>query len=204
MPRPPTRRRRIEHWRARSWRMSSRGDFRRAVDAALSADVPFHGNSLHDWLAPTQETRIEQIPVDDIADPEWRRPVDAADLSYRALKASVRASGILQPLLVRRLAAGGGLQVVSGMRRLRAARDTGQDVVPATIRELNDVQAIVGSWDAVVREGATAERREAIEQRLLDGGMPSAYIAGLLASLVLVEALASAAAPAAQPPAEPA
>jgi hypothetical protein len=124
--------------------MSSRGDFRRAVDAALSADVPFQGDTLHDWLAPTQETRIEQIPVDDIADPEWRRPVDAADPSYRALKASVRASGILQPLLVRRLA-GGGLQVVSGMRRLRAARDTGQDVVPATIRELSDVQAIVGS-----------------------------------------------------------
>src|ERR1700686_628564 len=127
--------------------MSSRGDFRRAVDAAFGADVPQHGDALHNWLAPTKESRVEQVPVGDVSDPNWRAPVDATDPTFRALKASVRASGILQPLLLRRLP-GGGLQVVSGMRRLRAARDTGLDAVPATIRELSDVQAIVGAWDS--------------------------------------------------------
>jgi ParB-like chromosome segregation protein Spo0J len=149
--------------------MSSRGRVRRSVDTAPAADTPERDDALGDSPAPTQETSVEQVPVGDIDDPEWRAPVDTADPAYRALKASVRASGILQPLLVRRTAQG-GLQVVSGMRRLRAAREMGQEAVPATVQELTEVQAIVGAWDALVRERATVDGRDAIERRLLDGG----------------------------------
>lgn len=73
----------------------------------------------------------EQVLVASIAGHGWQGPGD--DPQYRALRSSVRASGVLQPLLLR--PAGGGFELVSGARRLRAARGTGLLTVPAVILE---------------------------------------------------------------------
>ena len=175
-----------------------RGDLSRAVDAAVGAYSPDHGDALSRWLAPTGETRVEQIGLAGLSEPYWRQPVDTSDPAFRALKASVRASGILQPLLVRPLPEG-GMQVISGVRRLRAARETGHDTVPVTVRELTEAQAIVGAWDAVVRQPVTVDVRALIARRLTEGGMPAGEVAVLLRSLQVVGGSA-AAAPA--PPAE--
>lgn len=52
------------------------------------------------------------------------------------LKESIREHGILQPLVVRRSAA--GMELVAGERRLRAATDLGLEAVPVVIRETTD------------------------------------------------------------------
>jgi ParB family chromosome partitioning protein len=51
-----------------------------------------------------------------------------------ALAASIEASGVVQPLLVRPLA-DGSYELVAGERRWRAARQAGLDKVPAIVRE---------------------------------------------------------------------
>ena len=51
-----------------------------------------------------------------------------------ALSESIRARGILQPLVVRPLA-GGEYELIAGERRLRAARMAGLEQVPALVRE---------------------------------------------------------------------
>jgi len=65
---------------------------------------------------------------------------DFAEHELEALAQSIKKSGLLQPILLRRLD-GGVLEIVAGERRWRAARRAGLDKVPAIIRELEDKEA---------------------------------------------------------------
>ena len=63
-----------------------------------------------------------------------RREFDAEGL--RDLAASIRESGVLQPVVVRR--SDQGFELIAGERRLRAAKEAGLDVVPAIIRDVSE------------------------------------------------------------------
>lgn len=67
-----------------------------------------------------------------------RRHFDAEALAE--LTESIRQHGVLQPLLVRPLPAG-GYRIVAGERRWRAAREAGLSEVPVVIREMSDREA---------------------------------------------------------------
>jgi len=77
----------------------------------------------------TEEPRI-------LAEPFPPREVEC----IQPLVQSIRATGILSPILVRKL--GNGLQVVCGWRRLLAAREAGLDRIPALLQALDDREAI--------------------------------------------------------------
>jgi ParB family chromosome partitioning protein len=64
-----------------------------------------------------------------------RSGVDARRL--QELAASIRESGIVQPILVRPLE-GGRYQIVAGERRWRAAQSLGLPTVPVVVREIPD------------------------------------------------------------------
>ena len=77
------------------------------------------------------------LPLSEI-EPNRDQPRKAFDEAALAeLADSIRAHGVLQPLLVRPLAAG-GYRLVAGERRYRAARMAGLREVPVTIREMTD------------------------------------------------------------------
>lgn len=61
--------------------------------------------------------------------------------SISALADSIREHGILQPILVRPLEAG-GYQIVAGERRWRSARMLGLDEVPVIIKEISDAETM--------------------------------------------------------------
>src|SRR5688572_17107871 len=63
-----------------------------------------------------------------------RREFNEAELSE--LQASLKASGLLQPITVRR--APGGFELISGERRLRAATRLGWAEIPAIVRDVDD------------------------------------------------------------------
>jgi ParB family transcriptional regulator, chromosome partitioning protein len=56
------------------------------------------------------------------------------------LAASIREKGVLQPLLVRRVA--GGYQLIAGERRFRAAQRAGLAEVPIVVRDADDNEAL--------------------------------------------------------------
>lgn len=69
-----------------------------------------------------------------------RGPIEASSLTD--LTASIRAQGVLQPLLVRPCGDGPNqFQIVCGERRWRAARLAGMAAIPCMVRSLSDAQA---------------------------------------------------------------
>ncbi len=64
-----------------------------------------------------------------------------SDEAITTLADSIREHGMLLPILVRPLGSG-GIQIVAGLRRWRAARMLGLDEEPVNIRELSDLQTM--------------------------------------------------------------
>ncbi len=64
-----------------------------------------------------------------------RREMDEAKLGE--LSESIKAQGVIQPILVRQVE-GGRYEIVAGERRWRASRLAGLDEVPVVVRELED------------------------------------------------------------------
>jgi ParB family chromosome partitioning protein len=83
---------------------------------------------------------VLQIPVQDI-DPN---PLQARTLfqaeRLQELSQSIKANGVIQPLVVRRR--GDRFQLVAGERRWRASKLAGLDRVPAVLQELSDEQLL--------------------------------------------------------------
>jgi len=71
--------------------------------------------------------------------PSQPRTRFAAD-GLEELSASIKKQGILQPLLVRKVAS--GYELVAGERRLRAAKMAGLDKVPVLVKDLTDAQRL--------------------------------------------------------------
>jgi ParB family chromosome partitioning protein len=85
---------------------------------------------------PHHEDAAQNVPVATI-DPnplQPRRVFENARLEE--LAQSIRANGIIQPLIVRK--AGDRLQLVAGERRLRAAKLAGLDTVPVVVQTISD------------------------------------------------------------------
>jgi ParB family transcriptional regulator, chromosome partitioning protein len=84
---------------------------------------------------------LRQLPVELIApNPHQpRRQLDPETLA--ALADSIRARGIIQPVLVRPLA-GGTYELVAGERRWRAARMAALDTIPAVVRQHDDAASL--------------------------------------------------------------
>jgi ParB family chromosome partitioning protein len=57
------------------------------------------------------------------------------------LAESIKAQGIMQPILVRKLSDGGKYEIIAGERRFRAARIAGLDSVPVLVRDVPDESA---------------------------------------------------------------
>jgi ParB family chromosome partitioning protein len=88
-------------------------------------------------LLPSEAASLREVPLDDIR-PNPRQPRrDIDPASLEELAASIRAVGLLQPVVVRR--ADPGFELVVGERRWRAARLAGLERIPAVVRETDDV-----------------------------------------------------------------
>ena len=100
---------------------------RRGMGRGLSAILP---------PAAKGQEGLREIPVELVAEPRQpRRSFDEDALAE--LAESIRARGVLQPIVVRALP-GGHYELVAGERRLRAARMAELETVPAVVREADD------------------------------------------------------------------
>jgi ParB family chromosome partitioning protein len=109
---------------------------RKALGKGLSALLPTRPPTVPAPAPPTAEAAVQTLPVDSI-DPNPLQPRRLFQNDRLAeLAQSIRANGIIQPLVVRRT--GDRYQLVAGERRWRAAKLAEVRDVPVMIREIPD------------------------------------------------------------------
>jgi ParB family chromosome partitioning protein len=106
----------------------------RGLDALL-------GNSV-----AAEETRrdsmLRNLPVEMIQRGKYQPRINMRTESLDDLANSIRAQGVVQPIVVRPLATPGSYEIIAGERRWRAAQLAGLQEIPALIRNVPD-QAVV-------------------------------------------------------------
>ncbi len=83
---------------------------------------------------------IDEVSVESVVRGRYQPRLDFNDESLADIAASIRAQGVIQPILVRSRPQG-GYELVAGERRWRAARMVGLSMIPAVVRDVTDEQA---------------------------------------------------------------
>ncbi len=119
---------------------------------------------------PTESDVLIEIGVDQVV-PNPNQPRKTFETgSLDELTASVRISGVIQPIIVR--PSGEGYQLIAGERRWRAARQAGLDRIPAIVREASDAESLeLALVENLLREDLNPmEEAEAYRQLLQQFG----------------------------------
>ena len=120
----------------------------------MSAPKPGMGRGLSAILPDRGpgEPRYREVPVE-LIQPNPRQPRQRIDPeSISALAESIAEAGVIQPLVVRPLA-DGRYELIAGERRWRAAREAGLELVPALLRDEDEMQRMqIALIENVARE----------------------------------------------------
>ena len=121
-------------------------------------------------LLPPADTedgvRLRELPLESLV-PNPQQPRRSFDTqALEELAASIRSSGVLQPLVVR--PRGSQYEILVGERRWRAAQQAGLTRVPAIVREASDAEALeLGLVENLLREDLNPVEAAQAYQRLL-------------------------------------
>lgn len=81
---------------------------------------------------------LQRIAVARIHPNPYQPRVEFKPNELAELEASLRANGLLQPIVVRPRPNGDGYELIAGERRLRAATRIGWEEIPAVVKEIDD------------------------------------------------------------------
>ena len=89
-------------------------------------------------LASSDDGSLKSIPISQIGANPFQPRMDFKVEELTELEESLKASGLLQPITVRRRQGREGFELIAGERRLRAATKLGWREIPAIIKETDD------------------------------------------------------------------
>jgi ParB family chromosome partitioning protein len=116
--------------------MNKPDNSRKVLGRGLGSLLPARPTPPATSTLPGEESAARTVPIDSIdANPLQPRRVFQAE-RLNELAQSIRANGIIQPLVVRK--AGDRYQLVAGERRWRASKLAGVEQVPVVIRDIPD------------------------------------------------------------------
>ncbi|WP_126457153.1 ParB/RepB/Spo0J family partition protein [Sulfuriflexus mobilis] len=84
---------------------------------------------------------LRELPIDLMQRGKYQPRVDMHNESLQELADSIRAQGVVQPIVVRPIG-GGKYEIIAGERRWRASQLAGLHNIPAVIRDVSDSAAI--------------------------------------------------------------
>ncbi len=91
---------------------------------------------------PTPSTDVQQLRIDSIVPNRYQPRHVFAPGELAELAASIKESGVLQPVLVRRK--GDGMyELISGERRWRASKEAGLTTIQAVVRNCSDQESLL-------------------------------------------------------------
>ncbi|EHQ52774.1 ParB-like partition protein [Ectothiorhodospira sp. PHS-1] len=114
---------------------------------------------------------LRQIPVEQVSRGRYQPRVNMRPEALEALAESIRAQGVVQPVVVRPVA--GGYELVAGERRWRAAQMAGLREIPAVVREVPDqAAAAMALIENIQREDLNPlEEANALQRLIHEFGM---------------------------------
>ncbi|MEO8466873.1 MAG: ParB/RepB/Spo0J family partition protein [Gammaproteobacteria bacterium] len=132
--------------------MNKRKSLGRGLDALLSSARPqaapppvASAPAAAAPAAPPPESGLREVPVDLLRRGKYQPRVDMREETLAELAESIKAQGVVQPIVVRPIAGTGAetqYEIVAGERRWRAAQLAGLHTVPAVIRDIPDEAAV--------------------------------------------------------------
>lgn len=115
-----------------------------------------------------EEGELRQLPVDIIRRGKYQPRTDMRPESLEELADSIRAQGIIQPILVRPVSAT-EYEIIAGERRWRAAQLAGLHEVPAVIKDVSDQTAVAMALiENIQRENLNPMEEAKALQRLIN------------------------------------
>jgi ParB family chromosome partitioning protein len=108
----------------------------RGLDALLGGD-----ESAVPIPAASQSDTQRELAVDQLQPGKYQPRTRMDQEALKELAESIKTQGVIQPILVRPVAAG-KFEIIAGERRWRAARMAGLQAVPVVVRDIPDSQAL--------------------------------------------------------------
>lgn len=135
----------------------------RGLDALLGTRPPTAGES----AVTAAEGNLRMLPVDLIQRGKYQPRTDMHPDSLEALANSIRAQGVVQPIVVRPVGASDHYEIIAGERRWRATQMAGLQEIPAVVRDVPDEAALAMALIENIQREALNPLEEAIAlQRL--------------------------------------
>ncbi len=85
--------------------------------------------------------QMRELPLGLIDRNPYQTRLHLDESAMEELVASIRTTGVVQPIVVRPIG-GGRFQLIAGQRRWEASRRAGKTAIPAVVREVSDQQAM--------------------------------------------------------------
>ncbi len=139
----------------------------RNLSSMLSESTLQHAVERSGTELDADEASLRQLPLDKIQPgPYQPRSVFDAD-SLQELADSIRAQGVIQPIVVRPVAE--GFEIIAGERRWRAAQQAGIENIPAIVRDVDDEAAVaLALIENIQRENLNPLEEAAALKRLVE------------------------------------
>lgn len=137
----------------------------KSLDALLVGSFPLVEES--NDIRKSSNERLELLSLGLIQPGKYQPRRDTNPDALEDLANSIRAQGVIQPIIVRHLL-GGQFEIVAGERRWRAAQLAGLNEIPAIIRDIPDEAAVaIALIENIQRENLNVIEEAMALQRLL-------------------------------------
>ncbi|HRN75524.1 ParB/RepB/Spo0J family partition protein [Ottowia sp.] len=137
----------------------------RGLDALLGPSL----SAADEAAATTPAGTPMMLALDALAPGQYQPRTRMDEGALYELAESIKAQGIMQPILVRRVGAGTGYEIIAGERRFRAARLAGLSEVPVLLRDVPDeAAAAMALIENIQREDLNPLEEAQGLKRLLD------------------------------------
>ncbi|WP_372766569.1 ParB/RepB/Spo0J family partition protein [Pseudoalteromonas sp.] len=149
----------------------------RGLDALLTSakpkvqDVEEQSNAQNDGVKDSttvaSSSELQKLPIEFLHPGKYQPRKDMSEEALEELASSIRAQGVIQPIVVRPIAHN-SYEIIAGERRWRAAQIAKLDIVPCLIKEVPDEAAVaIALIENIQREDLNAMEEAVALERLL-------------------------------------
>lgn len=137
----------------------------RGLDALLATS---HANAPED-IASQDGGEMQKIPIEYLQPGKYQPRKDMSPEALEELASSIRSQGVIQPIVVRKLA-DHLFEIIAGERRWRASQLAELDVVPCLIKDVPDEAAVaIALIENIQREDLNAmEEAQALDRLMIE------------------------------------